>query len=147
MRVSIRNLFILCILPFCVSAQQRTQIGAPVENFRLPIFGENGNRIWDLRGEVGIYQDDQTIAVERMILRTFPEDDPQNPELIIESPQAVIVPAESRAHGDAYLFLQATDGSYAIVGRQWEWFNEEQRITIGSDARVTFRQKIGSILE
>jgi len=133
-------------LPLALLAQ-RTQIGAPVENFRLPVFGENGFRVWDLQGKTGTYLEDETIAVERMILRTFPPNDPQNPELIIESPQAIISPESNQARGDQYLFLQATDGSYAIVGRRWHWFGDKERITIQEDARVTFRQAIGSILE
>lgn len=140
------RLFAIFLLPLALSGQ-RTQIGAPVENFRLPVFGEDGNRIWDLQGKSGTYQEDETIAVERMVLRTFAPGEPQDPELIIESPRAIIVPETNMARGDGYLFLQPTNGSYAIVGRKWQWFGDEERIIIKQDARVTFRQAIGSILE
>ncbi len=123
------------------------QIDAPIENFRLPIFGEDGNRIWDLRGDKGILKDNGEIDVERMILRTFPPGEPTKPDLTIESPKAYIYPEENRAAGPGYLFLQASDESFAIVGRNWEWVNDERKIIIREEARVTFKQAFGSILE
>ncbi|MFB9901891.1 hypothetical protein ACFFOV_15845 [Cerasicoccus arenae] len=134
-------------LALCGQSQSRTEIGAPIENFRLPVFGEDGNRIWDLQGKQGIYGDDGVLDVERMTLRTFPPGQPKTPEMLIESPQARIFPEENRAAGNGYLFLQATNGSYAIVGREWQWLGDEGKILIGSEARVTFKQALGSILE
>lgn len=142
-----RLIWLIGILPLALAAQSRTQIGAPIENFRLPVFGEDGNRVWDLRGDQGIYHEDGYIDVERMTLRTFPEGSPKVPELIIQSPQARIFAEESRATGPGYLFLEATNGSYAIVGRQWQWLGDENKIIIGEEARVTFAQQLGSILE
>ncbi|WP_309384570.1 hypothetical protein [Cerasicoccus frondis] len=139
---------ILLLLPLALGGQAaRTQIGAPIENFRLPIFGEDGNRIWDLRGDKGIYNESGEIDVERMILRTFPPGEPTKPDLTIESPKARIYPEENRAAGPGYLFLEASDESFAIVGRDWQWLNDKRTILIGEEARVTFKQAIGSILE
>lgn len=138
----------LLLLPLALGGQSaRTQIGAPIENFRLPIFGEDGNRVWDLRGDKGIVNENGEIDVERMILRTFPPGEPTKADLTIESPKAHIYPEENRAAGPGYLFLQASDGSFAIVGRKWQWINDERKIVIGEEARVTFNQAIGSILE
>jgi len=141
-----QQITVIIALPFALLGQ-RTEIAAPVENFRLPVFGDDGNRVWELRGQTGTHRDDRTIAVERMVLQTFAPGNPQHAELIIESPRAVIIPEKNQATGDGYLFLQATDGHYAIVGRQWRWFGDEERITIKEDARVTFRQSMGGILE
>ncbi|WP_269539186.1 hypothetical protein [Cerasicoccus fimbriatus] len=135
------------LLPLLLGGQSRTHIGAPIENFRLPSFGEDGNRIWDLRGDKGLYLENGEIEVERMILRTFSPGNPKDADLTIESPKARIYPEENRAAGPGYLFLEASDGSFAIVGRNWQWFNDEQKIVIGEEARVTFKQAIGSILE
>lgn len=142
-----RTLWLISLIPLALAAQSRTQIGAPIENFRLPVFGEDGNRIWDLQGDQGIYNEAGYIDVKRMTLRTFPPGSPKKPELLIQSPQARIFAEENRAAGDGYLFLEATNNSYAIVGREWEWLGDERTIQIGSDARVTFQQSIGSILE
>lgn len=128
-------------------AQQRTQIGAPIDNFRLPVFGVDGNRIWELKGDQGVYQQEGVIDVKRMTLRTFAPGNPKTPELVIESPTARIFAEENRATGDGYLYLTPTDGSYAIVGRQWEWRGDDGTITIGEEAQVTFQQALGSILE
>jgi len=143
----VRIIWLISILPMVLLAQSRTHIGAPIENFRLPVFGEDGNRIWDLRGDQGVYHEEGFIDVERMTLRTFAAGQPKEPELLIQSPRARIFAEENRAAGDGLLYLEATDGSYAIVGQQWEWRSDDNQINIGKEARVTFRQTIGSILE
>lgn len=145
--VAVKILWLIGLLPGLLLAQSRTQIGAPIEQFRLPVFGEDGNRIWELRGDRGVYHEDGYLDVERMTLRTFPEGQPKEPELLIQSPKARIFPEENRAAGEGLLFLEATNGSYAIVGRQWQWRGKDNQINIGAEARVTFRQTIGDILE
>lgn len=139
-------LLLACLGPGVISAQ-RTEIGAPVENFRLPVFGEDGNRAWDLRGEQAVYRDDGAIDVTRMLLRTFPPGRPLEPDLAIESPDARLFPQENRASGEGYLFIEATDGSYAIVGRCWEWHGDRRAVHIAEEARVNFKQALGGILE
>ena len=48
---------------------------APVENFRLPMFNEEGYRAWDLRGAKGTYVDGTHVDVVDMKMRVFSGDE------------------------------------------------------------------------
>ena len=50
--------FLTVSLIFCVTASLYSQMTpiAPIKNFRLPRFGDNGYTQWMLQGEQGIYR-------------------------------------------------------------------------------------------
>lgn len=146
-----RSLLCLAILPLWVTTLcgQRIAPDAPVQNFILPAFGEDGYRIWELRGRQGIYISDAEIQVSGMTLYTFQPHDPVNPATVIESPSATLLPDQNEARGDDYLYITGEAQSYSVIGRGWHWrfIDGETRITVSSDTRVTLRQDFGSILE
>lgn len=126
---------------------QRMTPETPVREFILPMFGPDGYKIWDLRGREGRYVSPTEIIVTAMTLRTFGPQDPTNPETIIQSPIAVINPEESTAQGEDFLHIHDAEGHYSIIGRNWKWEGKKNKITILAEARVTFQQSLGSILE
>ncbi len=126
---------------------QRMTPDTPVREFLLPMFGPDGYKVWDLRGREGRYVAPNEIIVSGMTLRTFGSKDPANPETIIQSPIATINPEESTAEGEDLLQIQDTEGHYSIIGRNWKWEGRENKITIRAEARVVFRQSLGSILD
>ena len=120
---------------------------APVRNFKLPMFGEDGYKAWDLQGEEGLYISEQELEVQKMTLRVFAEGDPVTPQTLIQSPSATIFPSKSEATGKQAIYITERGGSFAIFGRDWTWNGETDTITIRRDARVTFRESLGSIIE
>lgn len=51
-----------CLLFVCALQAQMTP-SAPVQNFRLPSFGENGYTQWVLQGGKGIYDNETQIRI------------------------------------------------------------------------------------
>lgn len=120
---------------------------APVKNFTLPMFGPDGYKIWDLQGREGVYLNENHIDVHSMKLRTWTGREPVQLDMTIESVFASIFPQDSRAQGEDYIYILQANGNFSIIGRQWEWLGDDNKIIIKQDARVTFRQNIGDILK
>ncbi len=117
---------------------------APVKNFILPRFGENGDRIWILRGRLGIYVNDARIDVEGMQLQLFKDGAPDELDLQIESPSATIHPEKNRASGPGTLVVLGS--RFSLTGQVWEWKGEEDTIIVKKNARVSFSENLSDIL-
>lgn len=135
------------LIAYGTTQAQKMVPDAPVSNFKLPMFGEDGYKAWDLQGEEGLYISPQELEVEKMTLRVFAEGDPITPQTVIESPSATIYPDKSEASGQQAIYITERGGAFAIFGRDWTWNGETDTITIRRDARVTFRESLGSIIE
>lgn len=120
---------------------------APVKNFKLPMFGEDGYKKWDIQGKEGRYISAEQLDVIAMTLRLFATGDPIEPQTVIQSPSATIFPKLSEATGKEAIYITERGGAYTIFGRDWLWNGRENTITIKQDARVTFRESLGSIIE
>ena len=72
----------------------RFEANAPVSEFSLPKFGENGFKAWDLSGKSGRYVSNERIDIEQLRLRLFSGDEAARVEVTIESPQAVVNPQQ-----------------------------------------------------
>ena len=141
-----RALFLL-VLAGSSGVAQKMVPDAPVKNFKLPMFGEDGYKKWDIQGKEGKYISAEQLDVIAMILRLFASGDPIEPQTVIESPSATIYPKLSEAAGKEAIFITERGGNYSIYGRDWRWNGQKDTITIKRDARVTFRQSLGSIIE
>ncbi|MGE9294293.1 MAG: hypothetical protein ACQKBW_11820 [Puniceicoccales bacterium] len=121
---------------------------APIMKFRLPGFDEEtGYRSWLLAGDEARVKSPEEIEVTAMVLKTFSGDDPINAQTTIQSPMAIIYPKEGIAWGTGLITIHDRYDAYSIIGEDWAWHNKEHRITINRDARVTFRESLGSIIE
>ncbi len=119
---------------------------APFCQFKLPIFGEDGYKKWDLYGQEGQFNGtDQRVDIKGMRLRVFNDSNVQSLTATLESPSATVFPKLRRAEGKEFVFL--TTSHYTIVGHGWLW--EEcahdspspyYRIILQSDVRVVFKE-------
>lgn len=118
---------------------------APVENFRLPMFNEEGYRSWDLRGAKGIYVDGTQVDVIDMNIRIFTGDEENEVLTEITSPTATVLLAENKAIGRNTILISSKD--YSISGQNWTWDGNHDSFTIEGDVVVTFFEGIGDILK
>ncbi len=109
---------------------------APIEHFRLPMFGENGYKTWELRGFRGHYLSEREALVEGLELVVFSGDEKVAEENRIRSPRARIFLEKARAEGDSSLFV--TGPGYEIQGQDWSWDGAERKIIVRKDVRVSF---------
>lgn len=113
---------------------------APVKNFSLPRFGEQGYKIWDLRGEEGRYINSERIDVTYMSLRIFSGDACVALETQIESPMASLFIQLNQARSFHRLTVQGAH--YKVEGKNWFWDGNKHKILVHEAVHVTFQQSL-----
>lgn len=109
---------------------------APIKNFRLPRFGDNGYTQWVLQGAQGIYDSDEQVRVETMALRVYSGDERMAKELSLDSPKATLRLKENRAYSDSAINI--VGANFVISGIGWEWSGDTKEIVVKKDALVEF---------
>ncbi len=131
-------LLALVCLPFGAGAQMTPD--APLKNFRLPMFGENGFKEWELRGVEGNYISPEQSEIIGLDLIVFSGDERSLEETRIRSPRARVFMKASRAEGDTSLFVSGLN--FSLAGEDWTWDGNAHLITVRQNARVTFDEAI-----
>jgi len=121
-------------------AQAQMRPDAPLEDFRLPRFGEEGYKVWELRGAAGHYLSEERSAIDGLDLLIFAGDAALTLETRIKSPRAEIDMDAGSAWGESSLFV--TGPAFEITGRNWVWDNPTRTLEVKDRARVVFAQKI-----
>jgi hypothetical protein len=128
--------------PLSVAAQMIPD--APILHFRLPMFGEEGYKTWELRGLSGTPVSEVEVSVEGLELLVFSGTADLLEKNRIRSPRALIDFDRSEASGETSIFV--TGPGYTIQGSNWMWEGKADRITVREAVRVTFVGEL-SILE
>lgn len=113
---------------------------APLRHFRIPMFGEDGFKTWELRGVEGIYLSEGESEIVGLDLIVFSGDDRALVENRIRSPRARISMEQSLARGDSSIFVSGPN--FSISGEDWTWEGDDRKITVRRAARVTFDEEI-----
>ncbi len=109
---------------------------APIGHFRLPMFGADGYKSWELRGLKGHFLGEGTALVEGLELVVYSGAADLREENRIRSPRALIHFDESRAEGDSSLFVSGP--GFEIEGRDWTWEGRQRKIIVREAVRVSF---------
>ncbi len=118
---------------------------APVINFRLPMFGDDGYRIWDLRGKQGLYVNENRVDVVDMHLLVYSKEVPNLVETEILSPRASMLIQENRAVGDQTITVLGDN--FEVRGQRWSWDGDENRVVIDERVKVTFFEELSGIIQ
>jgi len=134
--------FLTVSLIFCVTASLYSQIKpiAPIKNFRLPRFGDNGYTQWMLQGELGIYEKDEQLSVKKMAMRIYSGDQRMALELSIDSPEGTLRLKENRAYSEGP--IEIAGANFKISGIGWEWSGDTKEIIVKQGTVVKFTQGI-----
>lgn len=131
---------LLCV---CTLQAQMTP-SAPVQNFRLPRFGENGYTQWVLQGGKGIYDSAEQIRIEEMALRVYSGDERMALEMTMDSPEATLLTAENRAVSDGP--IEIVGANFKVSGVGWTWNGLTKEIEVKFDVVVEFTQGMAGML-
>jgi lipopolysaccharide export system protein LptA len=115
---------------------------APIKNFRLPRFGDNGYTQWVLQGGQGIYDSDEQVRVKEMAMRIYSGDERMALELSMDSPEGTLRLQENRAYSEGE--IKIVGANFKISGIGWEWSGETKEIVVKQDTVVKFTQGIAS---
>ena len=113
---------------------------APIKNFRLPRFGDNGYTQWMLQGEQGIYDRDEQVNVKQMAMRIYSGDERMALELSMNSPQGTLLLQENRGYSESPIAI--VGANFKISGIGWKWSGDTKEIIVKQDAVVKFTQGI-----
>ena len=118
---------------------------APIQNFRLPRFAENGYTQWVLQGGRGIYDSAEQIRIEAMAMRVYSADERMALEMTMESPEATLLPQQNRALSAGP--IEIVGANFKVSGVGWEWDGVKKEIEIKFDVVVEFTQGIADSLQ
>jgi len=120
---------------------------APLTNFRLPLFNEQGHRIWDLScAAVSVLSTDQrTFELTTIHLRMFAGDEAETLEYELFAPLAIV---------DINTRMATGRGQLHVIGRGVELFGDDWRcevdaksIVIEHNVVVSFAGDLGNVLQ
>jgi lipopolysaccharide export system protein LptA len=131
------------LLCACTLQAQMTP-SAPVKNFRLPRFGENGYTQWVLQGGKGIYDSAEKIRIEDMALRVYSGDERMALEMTMDSPEATLLTKENRAVSDGP--IKIVGANFKVSGVGWAWDGVTKEIEVKFDVVVEFTQGMAGML-
>jgi lipopolysaccharide export system protein LptA len=136
--------FLTISLLICLTASLFGQMtpNAPIKNFRLPRFGDNGYTQWVLQGGQGIYDSDEQVRVKEMAMRIYSGDERMALELSMDSPEGTLRLQENRAYSEGE--IKIVGANFKISGIAWEWSGETKEIVVKQDTVVKFTQGIAS---
>jgi len=113
---------------------------APVKDFKVPRFADNGFTEWVLQGGKGIYDSEEQIRVEEMALRVYSGDERMALEMALDSPEATLRLQENRAFSDSSIVIEGAN--FKISGVGWTWEGDSKEIETRYDTVVEFTQAI-----
>lgn len=121
---------------------------APITNFKLPLFNDDGYRTGYLRGEQGIYLNTSEIRILGMELSQYSGD--ENDAVIgsMESPEALFHYDEngrSAASGPGSIKIE--NDTFVLTGEDWIWQEQNNRIVINKNVKVIIFDQIGSLIK
>ncbi|MEC8209067.1 MAG: LptA/OstA family protein [Verrucomicrobiota bacterium] len=129
---------LLCLVTVSLYPQMTTT--APIKNFRLPRFGDNGYTQWMLQGEQGIYDRDEQVSVTQMAMRIYSGDERMALELSMDSPHGTLRLQENLGYSESPITIVGTN--FKISGIGWKWSGDTKEIIVERDTIVKFTQGI-----
>lgn len=113
---------------------------APIINFRLPMFNNEGFQAWHVHGEQGIYLSDEQVDIVGMTLTIFSGDEKNLCEATIKSPIASVFLYDNKAQSSDNIEI-CGDG-YTLFGKNWFWDGKSKKIIINQNVKVIFNQSL-----
>lgn len=134
--------FLTVPLIFCVTASLYSQMTpiAPIKNFRLPRFGDNGYTQWMLQGEQGIFERDEQVSVKQMAMRIYSGDERMALELSMDSAEGILSLQENLGYSESPITI--VGANFKISGIGWEWSGDTKEIIVKQETVAKFTQGI-----
>ncbi|MEO0055280.1 MAG: hypothetical protein RLZZ50_1227 [Verrucomicrobiota bacterium] len=118
---------------------------APVKNFRLPTFTDEGwRRLMVVAAEARL-PDPARIDLVEMELTLFTGRADEQIDAMLAAPVATFLPEKQFASGAESVRLERTDIS--VTGVDWSYDHAARKIVIRREAHVTFHAALGDILK
>lgn len=120
---------------------------APIKDFMVPGFSEEGYTEWILKGSQLEYKSEELVIVKDMYLQMVTPDENQVVTTEMRSPSAHFLLKENKADSDSSIEIRGPN--FHISGVKWTWdgTGETKKITIEDWASVTFYEELDEFLK
>jgi len=121
---------------------------APITNFKLPLFNDEGYRTGYLRGEQGIYVNESEIRIIGMELNQYSGDERDAVIGTMESPEALFRLDQNKrrsAAGPGSIKLE--NDSFVLTGEDWIWQENGNRLVINKNVKIVIFDAIGNVIK
>ncbi len=121
---------------------------APITNFKLPLFNDEGYRTGYLRGEQGIYVSDTEIRILGMELNQYSGDERDAVIGTMESPEALFRLDQNKkrsAAGPGSIKLE--NDSFVLTGEDWIWQENGNQLVINKKVKIVIFDAIGNVIK
>ncbi|MDR2436155.1 MAG: hypothetical protein LBD33_02505 [Puniceicoccales bacterium] len=119
------------------SAPELTSSG-PARGLYVPIFDEDGVKIWEITSLTGEIQGDDSIAVSNVSIGRCGENG--GVVFTIESGHATVVPSSKYVRGGGVATVSGDN--FAATASDWVFSGEERKFTANRDVKVVFGENI-----
>lgn len=140
--------FLLPVVVGVAAYGASTQISSnkPVINFRLPNFTPEGYRAWLVRGSEGHYfPKDNRIEVKELTLSVFSGKSDDRLTLMMLSPTATVLPAESVVTSEST--IRVINDDFEATGIGWRYDHKTQKTIIQKKVHVTLQAELKDFLQ
>jgi hypothetical protein len=127
------------------AAAQDIRASAPIRDFKLPLFTDEGLRQSLMIAREGRVLSPDHIIIFDMQLTLFTEDAANKPETTIRSSRAEALIKDQTVKGEHDVKIVRTD--FQASGSDWSYNHKEQHILINRDAHLVFQAEITNILK
>ncbi len=118
---------------------------APVKNFSLPFFNDEGFHTMLVRGREASLTNPQRIGLTDMTLTLFSGEEDQKVDTVILSPAAFVLPNEQKVTGPTLVRLVRDD--LELTGEDWIYDHPAQKIIIQKRAHIVFNAPLADLLK
>lgn len=132
-------------LSLCAIAQNEIRLDAPIENFKAPLFNDEGYRSWHIKAEQAIYQNESEVKVLGLTARQFSGDEAGEVISTLEAKEGLYYLNNNLASGAGTLNVKSEE--FELTGSAWIWQTKENRITFHKNAKIKIFSPIGDILK
>ena len=139
------TLLVAGLLAASAPASPQITATAPVKNFRLPTFTDEGwRRLMVVAAEARL-PDPARIDLTEMQLTLFTGRPDEQIDAMLAAPAATFVPEKQLATGPDTVRMERAD--ITVTGADWSYDHTLRKVVIQRDAHVTFHAAIGDILK
>lgn len=126
------------------AAGPQVQTNAPILNFSLPSFNEQGFRTMLVRGREAIVTSKTEARLRDMTLTVFSGDAAARVETVFVSPAATVRLDERVVFGEES--VRVVNDRFELLGTDWRYEHDAKRILIRAGARVVFQTEVRDLL-
>ena len=142
-----RGCVLVAILAVAFGLPVNSQIlpDAPIEGVTLPMFSDEGYKLWNLQGSSVAYNEDGGVEVKELDLEIYQGQEGQEVDMHIVGAQALYESEDRTVAGEGGVFV---DGDfYDIEGDNWKYSQDDRIVQVSSNVKVVIDYELEAFLK